>query len=103
MGSPMRIRAKESGGIVTVKVLMKHSMETGQRKDSKGEKIPAHHITDVVAKNNNDEVFKAHFGPAVSKDPYLSFKYKGGSKGDTLSITWTDNKGDSRTDDTKVR
>ena len=38
--------------------------------------------------------------PRVSKDPYLAFKFKGGAKGDKISVTWTDNKGDTRTDKT---
>ena len=37
--STIKIRAKESNGSVTVKALVKHPMETGQRKDNKtGEK-----------------------------------------------------------------
>ena len=32
MSDPMRVRATESGGVVDVKILMKHDMETGQRK-----------------------------------------------------------------------
>ena len=36
--STIKIRAKESKGAVTVKALMKHPMETGQRKDKMAEK-----------------------------------------------------------------
>ena len=39
--STIKIRAKESNGVVTVKALMKHPMETGKRKDKKtGDNIP---------------------------------------------------------------
>ncbi|MEY4625759.1 MAG: thiosulfate oxidation carrier complex protein SoxZ, partial [Pseudomonadota bacterium] len=41
MADPMRVRAQENGGVVDVKVLMKHDMETGQRKDAAGKTIPA--------------------------------------------------------------
>ena len=41
MSDPMRVRATESGGVVDVKILMKHDMETGQRKDASGKAIPA--------------------------------------------------------------
>ena len=72
--STIKIRAKESKGAVTVKALMKHPMETGQRKDKKtGGKIPAHFIQEVVGKANGDEVIIVHWGPAVSKNPYLTF------------------------------
>lgn len=101
MGDPMRIRATENGGVVEVKILMKHDMETGQRKDADGKVIPAHHITSVVVKSNDKVVFQSAFGPSVSKDPYLNFKYKG-AKGEKITATWEDNKGDSRTDTANV-
>lgn len=102
MGNPMRIRATESGGVVDVKVLMSHIMETGQRKDSSGNVIPAHFISNVVAKHGDKVVMTAQWGPAVSKDPFLNFKFKGGKKGDKVTVTWNDNKGDSRTDEATV-
>ena len=40
MASSIKIRAKAKGGVTTVKSLMSHPMETGQRKDKKGGKIP---------------------------------------------------------------
>jgi sulfur-oxidizing protein SoxZ len=102
MADPMRVRAQENGGVVDVKVLMKHDMETGQRKDPSGKTIPAHHITTLIATCKGKQVFEAQFGPAVSKDPFLNFKFKGGAKGDTVSITWVDNKNDKRTDEAKI-
>ena len=91
--STIKLRAKESKGIVTVKAIIKHPMETGQRKNKKtGEKIPAHFIQQVVCKANNDEVITINWGPAVSKNPYLTFAYMG-SKGDTIELTWEDNQG----------
>ena len=102
MGDPMRIRAANSDGVTEVKILMRHDMETGQRKDSSGNVIPAHYISTVQAKHNGRVVLDASFGPAVSKDPFLSFKFKGGAKGDKVTVTWKDNKGDSRTDETTI-
>ncbi len=43
-------------------------------------------------------VLTAEWGPAVSKNPYLQFKFAGGKKGDELVVTWVDNKGETRTD-----
>lgn len=94
----IKIRAKAKDGITTVKTLMSHKMETGLRKDSKtGEKIPAHHITEVTAEHNGNLVMTANWGGAISKNPYLSFKFNGGAAGDKVKITWVDNmgKGDS--------
>ena len=94
MASTIKIRAKAKSGTTTVKALFSHPMETGNRKDKKtGDKIPAHHITEVTAEYNGAVVFTAQMGPAVSKNPYLSFKFKGGAAGENIKITWVDNKG----------
>jgi len=98
MGDPMRVRAVESGGTVDVKILMKHDMESGQRKDAAGKTIPAWFISTLNVKANGKDVFNGQFGPAVSKDPFLNFKYKG-AKGDKIVVTWNDSKGDKRTDE----
>ena len=102
MSDPMKIRATLQGDTVEVRVLMQHEMETGQRKDASGKTIPAWHISEVTATNNGKPVLQARWGPAVSKNPFLSFKFKGGAKGDKVQITWVDNKGDKRTDETVV-
>ena len=102
MADPMKIRASMSGDKVEVKVLMSHEMETGQRKDSKGANIPAHFIQSVTATHNGKVVLSAEWGPAVSKNPFLSFKFGGGKPGEKVSITWTDNKGEKRTDEATI-
>ncbi len=102
MADPMRIRANATGGTTEVKVLMSHEMETGQRKDSSGKTVPAWFIQDVTATWNGKTVLMAQWGPAVSKNPFLSFKFKGGAKGDKVQITWTDNKGEKRTDEAVI-
>ena len=97
MSDPMRIRVQAAGDKATVRVLMAHEMETGQRKDAAGKTIPAWHIQTVAAMWNGKTVLSAQWGPAVSKNPFLSFKFKGGAKGDKVQITWVDNNGDKRT------
>ena len=102
MADPMRIRAQASGGNATVRVLMSHEMETGQRKDASGKTIPAWFIQEVTASLNGKPVFSCEWGPAVSKNPFLQFAIKGAKAGDKVSVTWKDNKGDSRTDEATV-
>lgn len=103
MANTIKIRAKISGDTTTVKALISHPMETGLRKDKKtGEPIPAHFIQEVVCEHKGDEVLTAQWGPAVSKNPYLSFKFTGASKGDTLTLRWVDNKGESDSTETKI-
>ncbi len=97
----MRVRAIEKDGVVDVKILMKHDMESGQRKDASGKIIPAWFISALNVKAQGKDVFNAQFGPAVSKDPFLNFKYKG-AKGDKLVVNWVDTKGDKRADEATV-
>ncbi|MFM2319617.1 MAG: thiosulfate oxidation carrier complex protein SoxZ [Pseudomonadota bacterium] len=88
----IKLKAKAiDGGLIEVKALMTHPMETGLRKDSAGELVPAHYITEVVVTANDKEVLKTNWGGSVSKNPYLSFNYKG-AVGDKLKLTWKDNK-----------
>jgi sulfur-oxidizing protein SoxZ len=37
----------------------------------------------------------AEWGVAISKNPYLSFRFKGGKVGDTVKLSWADNTGES--------
>jgi sulfur-oxidizing protein SoxZ len=47
-------------------------------------------------------VLQAMWSGAVSQNPFLSFKFKGAAKGDKVVVKWTDNKGESRTDEAAV-
>jgi len=98
----MKIRATMKEGAAEVRVLMAHEMETGQRKDASGKVIPAWYISEVTATLNGKPVLQVHWGPAVSKNPYLQFRVKGAKAGDKISVTWTDNKGEKRTDEATV-
>jgi sulfur-oxidizing protein SoxZ len=102
MADPMKIRANLVGDSTEVKVLMNHEMETGQRKDAQGQTIPAWFIQNVTATYGGNTVLSAQWGPAVSKNPFLSFKFKGGAKGEKVVITWTDTRGDKRTDEATI-
>ena len=102
MADPMRIRAVAKDGVVSVKILMSHAMETGQRKDEAGKTIPAHFIQQVNATWQGKVVLSATWGTAISKNPFLEFSFKGGQKGEKIQVTWTDNKGDKRTDEATI-
>ena len=92
----IKIRAKLSGDVTTVKALIKHPMDTGLVKDKKtGKVIPAHFIQEVTCEHGGNKVMTAMWGAAVSKNPYLSFKFTGAKAGDTIKLSWVDNKGES--------
>ncbi len=95
MAKTIKLKAKENDGVVTVKALITHPMETGARKDKKtGEKIPAHFIQEVTCEHGGNTVMTAHWSGGVSKNPYVTFKFKGGAKGDPITLAWSDNKGE---------
>ncbi len=104
MAKSIRIRANAKGDVVLVKALLTHPMETGLRKDKKtGKKIPANYIQEVDCTHNGKTVMTAQWAGAVSKNPYLSFKFGGGKSGDTVGIAWVDNLGKKDSIETKVK
>ena len=102
MSDPMRIRAQAQGDKTTVRVLVGHEMESGQRKDAAGKTIPAWFIQTISATHEGKPVMNAQWGPAISKNPFVQFSFKGGKVGDKVAVTWVDNKGDKRTDEAAI-
>jgi sulfur-oxidizing protein SoxZ len=98
----MRIRANMVAGKVEVRVLMAHEMETGLRKDGSGKLVPAHFIQNIAIAHNGRTVLAAEWGTAVSKNPFLHFRFAGGKPGDKVTVNWIDNKGDKRTDEVAI-
>lgn len=96
MGSPIKIKVKIEDGVAKVKALMPHQMESGMRLNPEtGVPFPKHFIAEVTCKHNDETVMTAFWGTAVSKNPYLSFEFDGAVAGDTVSISWLDNTGDT--------
>ena len=99
MPEPIRIRTRRSEGLTEVRILMPHPMETGMRQGADGHLLPAHYITEVRVSVEERPVFAASMSYAVSQDPLLSFRFKGGRPGDRLRVSWTDNLGQQRSDE----
>jgi sulfur-oxidizing protein SoxZ len=103
MANTIKVRAKLAGDVTTVKALVSHPMETGLVKDKKtGKIIPAHFIQEVTCEHNGNVVLTALWGVAISKNPYLSFRFKGAKVGDKLTLRWVDNKGESDSGETVI-
>ena len=100
----IKMRAKAADGVTTIKALISHPMETGTRKDKKtGKPIPAHFIQEVVCEHKGNAVMTANWGPAISKNPYLSFRFSGAAAGDTVQLSWVDNKGEKDSSETTIK
>jgi sulfur-oxidizing protein SoxZ len=103
MPSTIRVRATANGDTTEVQALIQHPMDSGFVKDAQGQIIPPHFIQQLTFEHNGKAVFRANWGPAVSKDPYVKFSFKGANKGDDLKISWVDNKGATDTTTAKIQ
>jgi len=100
----IKIKAKFKDGIVKVKALAKHEMTTYNQAEKKtGDRNNANFITHISATVNGKIVYEASTSQFLSKDPIFKFKFRGGEKGDTISMTYVDNKGNSKTDTAKIK
>ena len=93
MAEPMRARATLADGIVELRVLMNHPMETGLRNDAAGKPVPAHFIREIAVRLNGRTVLDAQTSQALSRNPVFSFRLAG-KAGDAIEIEWLDNRGE---------
>ncbi len=103
MGNQTLIRASVNEGVTEVKVLMQHAMETGLRKGDDDKLVPAWYITHVKVQHGDKTVLEGQFGTAVSKNPYLVLRFKGGAPGEKVAVSWVDTKGDTRSDEVAIK
>ena len=102
MADPIKIRAQIQGDVTDIRVLMQHPMETGQRKDDKGQSLPAHFIQTFTVSLNGKPIIDGQLNTSISRNPLFTFQARGIKAGDRLSVTWTDNAGETRQDDITV-
>ena len=87
----VRIRAREKDGIVEVKARITHPMETGlHRASATGGYWPEHIITEGIVRLNGEIALKMEWSIAISKNPYLEFRFHG-KKGDRIDFWFVDN------------
>jgi len=92
----MKMRTRLQDGVVELQVLITHPMETGLRTDKNtNTKIPPHYIQKVNVELNGNVVVVVNTGPSVSADPLLGFRLKDAKNGDNLKVFWSDNLGES--------
>jgi len=81
-----------AGEVITIKTLISHDMESGQRKDSEGNTIPRKIINKFTCDFNGQTVFSCDIDPAISANPYFEFNAKVAESG-TFKFTWVDDDG----------
>jgi sulfur-oxidizing protein SoxZ len=102
MGDQIKIRAQIQGDVTEVRILMQHPMETGQRKDDKGQTLPAQFIQSFTVSLNGKPIIDGQLNTSISRNPLFSFKVRGLKGGDKLAVTWADNTGDKRQDEITI-
>ena len=83
----------EAGEVITIKTLISHPMESGQRKDSDGNVIPRSIINRFTCELNGNMVVDVTLEPAISTNPYFEFEAKVDEAGE-FKFTWYDDDGD---------
>jgi sulfur-oxidizing protein SoxZ len=102
MAEQIKIRANNQGEVTDIRILMQHPMETGQRKDDKGQTFPAHFIQTFTVSLNGKPIINGQLNTSISKNPLFTFKARGIKAGDKLLVAWLDNGGDRRLDEITV-
>ena len=95
MASKPRIKVPKSasaGEVITIKTLISHKMESGQRKEADGTVIPRQIINKFSCTFNGAPVFECDLDPAVSANPYFEFTAKVNESG-KFKFAWTDDNG----------
>jgi len=91
----------KAGEVISLKTLISHEMESGQRKDKDGNVIPRKIINKFACEFNGAPVFSCDIDPAISANPYFEFTAKVSESG-TFKFTWTDDDGSVYTDEHEI-
>ncbi|MGB2201557.1 MAG: thiosulfate oxidation carrier complex protein SoxZ [Pseudooceanicola atlanticus] len=85
-------KSASAGDDIVIKTLISHPMESGQRKDSSGNKIPRSIINRFTCDFNGENVIDVTLEPAISTNPYFEFAAKVPEAGE-FKFTWYDDDG----------
>jgi len=85
-------RSASAGDAVSVRTLISHTMESGQRRDGDGNIIPRSIINRFTCDFNGESVIDVALEPAISTNPYFQFEATVNESG-TFNFTWYDDDG----------
>ena len=91
----------KAGESVTIKALISHKMESGQRKDAEGKLIPRSIINRFTCDFNGEPVFACDLDTAIAANPYFEFTAKVPESG-TFQFEWHDDDGSVYTDERPI-
>lgn len=85
-------KSAAAGEAITIKTLISHKMESGQRKDDDGNTIPRSIINRFTCDFNSQNVIDVKMEPAISTNPYFEFEALVPEAGE-FTFTWYDDDG----------
>nr|AFI78376.1 sulfur/thiosulfate oxidation protein SoxZ [uncultured bacterium ws101A12] len=85
-------KSASAGDVITIKTLISHPMESGQRKDKEGNVIPRSIINRFTCEFNGEMVVDVTLEPAISTNPYIEFESQVPEAGE-FKFTWYDDDG----------
>ena len=85
-------KSAAAGETITIKTLISHKMESGQRKDGDGNTIPRSIINRFTCDFNGQNVIDVTLEPAISTNPYFQFDAVVPEAGE-FKFTWYDDDG----------
>ena len=85
-------KSAAAGESITIKTLISHKMESGQRKDSDGNVIPRSIINRFTCEFNGESVIEVAMEAAISTNPYFEFEAMVPEAGE-FKFTWYDDDG----------
>lgn len=94
-------REAAAGDTITIKTLISHPMESGQRKDGDGNVIPRSIINRFTCAFNGETVIDVTLEPAISTNPYFEFQAVVPEAG-AFEFTWYDDDGDVYTETKEI-
>lgn len=86
-------KSASAGDAITIKTLISHVMESGQRKDKEGNPIPRQIINRFVCDFNGQNVLDVELQGGISTNPYFQFQSTVPESGE-FAFTWYDDDGD---------
>jgi len=95
-------KTASAGEVVQIKTLISHKMESGQRKDKSGNKIPRNIINKFACTFNGKPVFSCDIEPAISANPYMQFNARVDESGE-FEFTWVDDNGNVSSAKKKIK
>lgn len=81
-----------AGEAITIKTLISHKMESGQRKDKEGNLVPRSIINRFTCDFNGENVVEVAMEAAISTNPYFEFQALVPEAGE-FKFTWYDDDG----------